>query len=76
MVATRVATSASMNRIPKPWSARISSTSNAVMRTAQNSGMPNSRLSATALPSTSARSHAPMAISHASQFGHRVHAGR
>ena len=35
----------------------------------------NSRLRATALPSTSARSQAPMAISHISQLGQRVHAG-
>ncbi len=34
----------------------------------------NSRLSATALPSTSARSQAAIAISHSSQLGQRVHA--
>ena len=45
------------------------------MMTAQNSGMWNSRLSATALPSTSARSQAPMATSHSSQFGQRVQRG-
>ena len=43
--------------------------------TAQNSGMWNRRLSATALPSTSARSQAPMATSLISQFGQRVQLG-
>ena len=41
--------------------ASSSSTSRPVMITAQSSGMWNSRLSATALPSTSARSQAPIA---------------
>ena len=45
------------------------------MMTAHSSGMWNSRLSATALPSTSARSQAPMASSHNSQFGQRVQRG-
>ena len=45
------------------------------MMTAQSSGMWNIRLRATALPSTSARSQAPMATSHNSQLGQRVHLG-
>ena len=47
---------------PKPLQAPAAAARRApVMMTAQNSGMWNSRLSATALPSTSARSQAPMA---------------
>ena len=68
-------TTASMVRIPKRCRASSSSTSKPVMMTAQNSGMWNSRLRATALPSTSARSQAPMATSLISQFGQRVHFG-
>ena len=45
------------------------------MMTAQSSGMWNSRLRATALPSTSARSQAPMATSQNSQLGQRVQRG-
>ena len=45
------------------------------MMTAHSSGMWNSRLRATALPSTSARSHAPMATSLISQLGQRVQRG-
>src|SRR5665213_4229080 len=45
------------------------------MRTAQKIGMWKSRLMATALPSTSARSQAPIAISDDIQFGYRVHLG-
>ncbi len=45
------------------------------MMTAQNSGMWNSRLRATALPRTSARSQAPMATSLMSQLGQRVQRG-
>ena len=45
------------------------------MITAHSSGMWKSRLSATALPSTSARSQAPMATSLNSQFGQRVQPG-
>ena len=66
---------ASMTRIPIPCRLSSSSTSKAVMRTAQSKGMWKRRLIATALPSTSARSQAPMATSQASQFGQRVHLG-
>ena len=45
------------------------------MMTAHSRGIWKSRLRATALPSTSARSQAPMAISHSSQLGQRVHRG-
>ena len=45
------------------------------MITAHSIGIWNMRLKATALPSTSARSHAPMAISQNNQLGQRVHAG-
>ena len=45
------------------------------MMTAQNSGMWNSRFSATALPSTSARSQAAIADSLNSQLGQRVQRG-
>ena len=55
--------------------ASSSRTSSPVMITAHSSGMWNIRLSATALPSTSARSHAPMASSQNSQFGQRVQRG-
>ena len=75
MVATSSSTTASMVRMPKRCSASSSSTSRPVMITAQNSGMWNSRLRATALPSTSARSQAPMASSHNSQLGQRVQRG-
>ena len=66
---------ASMVRMPNRWSPRRRRTSRPVMMTAQRSGMWNSRLSATALPSTSARSQAPIATSVRSQLGHRVHPG-
>ena len=75
MVPTSSRMTASMVRMPKRCSASSSRTSNPVMMTAHSSGMWNSRLSATALPSTSARSQAPMAISQNSQLGQRVHAG-
>ncbi len=75
MVATSKTTTASMVRIPKPCKANRRSTSKPVMMTAQNSGMWNSKLRATALPSTSARSQAPIATSLSSQLGQRVHAG-
>ena len=42
----------------------MSNTSKTVRQTPQMSGMPKRRLSAMALPITSARSHAAMAISH------------
>ncbi len=66
---------ASMVRIPSRCRASSRSTSTAVIITAQSSGMWKSRLSATALPSTSARSQAPMATSHRIQLGQRVHPG-
>ena len=66
---------ASMVRIPNRCNASNSSTSRPVMMTAQSSGIWNIRFRATALPSTSARSHAPMATSLISQLGQRVHLG-
>ena len=72
MVATSSSTMASMVRMPKRCKASSSSTSRPVMMTAQSSGIWNSRLRATALPSTSARSQAPMATSLISQLGQRV----
>ena len=45
------------------------------MMTAQNSGIWNNKFRATALPSTSARSQAPMATSPISQLGQRVQRG-
>ena len=67
---------ASMSRMPSRCSARSSSTSKAVISTAQGKGMWNKRFSAIALPSTSARSQAAMAISQAIQLGQRLHAGQ
>jgi len=75
MVATSTSTNASIRRMPMPRSASSSKTSQAVMMTAQVSGMPKSRLRATALPSTSARSVAAMASSQDSQLGQRVQRG-
>ena len=75
MVPMSTSTTASMVRMPKLCSASSSSTSSPVMTTAQNSGMWNSRFSATALPSTSARSQAATASSLSSQLGQRVQRG-
>ena len=75
MVATSSSTTASMVRIPNRCRASSSSTSRPVMITAQSSGIWNMRLRATALPSTSARSQAPMASSQNSQLGQRVQRG-
>ena len=75
MVPMRTRTTASMVRMPKLCSASRRSTSSPVMTTAQNNGMWKSRLSATALPSTSARSQAATASSLSSQLGQRVQRG-
>ena len=64
-----------MVRIPNRCKANSSSTSKPVMMTAQSSGIWNSKLRATALPSTSAKSQAPMATSLISQLGQRVQRG-
>ena len=75
MVAISSRTIASMVRIPNRCKARSSSTSRPVMMTAHSRGIWNIRLRATALPSTSAKSQAPMATSLISQLGQRVHWG-
>ena len=75
MVAISSRTTASMVRIPNRCKANSSSTSKPVMMTAHSKGIWNIRLRATALPSTSAKSQAPMATSLISQLGQRVHLG-
>ena len=75
MVPISTSTTASIVRMPKRCRPSSSSTSRPVMMTAQNSGMWNSRFSATALPSTSARSQAATASSLSSQLGQRVQLG-
>ena len=75
MVSTKTATTASINRMPRPCSAKSSSTSKAVMMIAHCRGMWNSMFRATALPRDSARSVMPMAISMEIQFGQRSHPG-
>ena len=75
MVATSSSTTASMVRMPNRCKPKSNNTSNPVMMTAHSNGMWNIRFSATALPSTSARSQAPMATSHNSQLGQRVQRG-
>ena len=63
MVATKPSTIASTRRKPAPCRPSISSVSNAVMAMPTGTDTPNSKCSANALPSTSARSQATMAIS-------------
>ena len=75
MVSTKTATTASISRMPNPCRARRSNTSKAVMMIAHSRGMWNSMFRATALPSDSARSVMPMAISMETQFGQRIHPG-
>jgi hypothetical protein len=57
--------------MPRPCSQNTSAASAAVSATPHTSGMPNSRLSAMAVPITSARSHAQMATSQAAHW-HRL----
>ena len=69
MVATRVMMKASMRRMPRRESASRMRTSSAVITTPQRSGTPNKSLRPIAAPSTSARSHATIAISHSTHKG-------
>ncbi|MET3826900.1 hypothetical protein ABIC16_002593 [Sphingomonas sp. PvP055] len=64
MVATRTMMIASILRNPRLTSNSKSKTSRPVRTTPHTSGNPNSKLSATADPITSAKSHAMIAISH------------
>ena len=64
-----------MVRIPNRCKAKSSSTSKPVMMTAHSRGIWNIKLRATALPSTSAKSQAPIATSLISQLGQRLHLG-
>ena len=66
-VATSVMTSASSMRKPRCCNVRMINTSAAVIRMPHVSGIPNSRLSAIAVPITSARSQAAIAISQSTQ---------
>ena len=75
MVTMSNRTIASMVLMPKRCRASSSSTSSPVIMTAQKSGIWNMMLMATALPSTSARSQAPMATSQNNQLGQRVQRG-
>ena len=64
MVAISVITIASIQRNPRPCSARTIKTSAPVINTPASSGRPKRSFSATAEPNTSAKSQAAMAISH------------
>ena len=66
---------ASSRRMPKRVSASSSMTSAAVISTPHSTGMPNSSLSPIAAPSTSARSHAMIAISHSTHSGNATQCG-
>ena len=66
-VATSVITSASIQRNPLFCRARMRMTSSAVIAIPHGSGMPKRRLSAIAVPMTSARSQAAIAISQSTQ---------
>ncbi len=72
IVATRPRTMASTWRNPLPFKPSTSSVSKAVMTTPSGSDTPNSRCSASALPSTSATSHATIAISAIAQSAYRA----
>jgi len=63
MVATIVTTTASIHRIPRCSSSKITTTSSAIRHTAHNNGIPVNRCTPIAPPSTSAKSHAAIAIS-------------
>ena len=69
MTPSSVMMKASIQRKPLFCSYRIRNTSAAVMMTPISSGMPNSRLRPMAVPMTSARSVAQMAISARNQSG-------
>ena len=75
IVATSVRMIASILRMPNDWSSRSSITSSAVINTPARIGIPKSRCSAMADPSTSARSHAAMAISHRIHSTHTIGRG-
>ena len=69
-------TNASIQRKPNACSARMRNTSAAVMITPSSSGMWNNRLRPMAVPITSARSVAVMAISADSHSGHDTQRGK
>ena len=75
MTPSSVTISASIQRKPMFCIHRIRNTSSAVMITPSSSGMPNSRLSPIAVPITSARSVAQMAISLTTHSGHETQRG-
>ena len=70
ITATSEMMNASIRRMPRLESARSSRTSSAVMSTPTSSGIPNRSCRPMAAPSTSARSHATIAISHRIHSGH------
>ena len=70
MTPSSVTMKASIQRKPRFCIHRIRNTSSAVIRTPSSSGMPNRRLSPIAVPITSARSVAQIAISAIAHSGH------